>query len=114
MGRYDPRAIFEKEPAVIAGALKSILWVAVLLGLLTGLTDVQLAAIALVLELVLTLFTRQSVTPSAAPTLQLGTLVSNPDKPGGDTPPPDLIVARVEDVSTAPRTAPITPRVAQG
>ena len=102
MGRYDPRALLEKEPAVIAGALKSILWVGVLMGLFTELDETQLAGIALGLEVVLGLFVRQSSTSVAQPSLALGTAVTNPDKPGGDTPPPDLVVARVQDVRPAP------------
>lgn len=109
MGRYDPKAIFDKEPAVIAGAVRSVLWVGVLLGLIT-IGEQALAGVALVLELVLTLFVRQQSTSVASPSLQLGTLVSNPDKPGGDEPPPDLVVARVDDVVMRP----VAPRPAQG
>ena len=63
MGRYSPKAIFDKEPAVIAGSIRSILMVAVLLSLV-ALDEKQLAGIALGLELVLTLFVRQSSTPN--------------------------------------------------
>jgi hypothetical protein len=63
MGKYDPRAIFEKEPAVIAGALRTVLYGAVILGYVTLTVD-QLAGIAIGLELVLGLFVRQSSTPN--------------------------------------------------
>jgi hypothetical protein len=63
MGKYDPRAIFEKEPAVIAGAIRTVLYGAVILGYV-ALTVEQLAGIAIGLELVLGLFVRQSSTPN--------------------------------------------------
>lgn len=63
MGRYDPRAIFEKEPAVIAGAIRTVLYGAVILGYVS-LTVEQLAGIAIGLELVLGLFVRQTSTPN--------------------------------------------------
>lgn len=63
MGRYDPRAIFEKEPAVIAGAVRAVLFGAVLFGF--AIDEQQLAGIALGLEVVLTLFVRSSSTPNA-------------------------------------------------
>lgn len=63
MGRYSPIALFEKEPAVIAGALRTILYGAVLLGYVT-LTVEQLAGIAVGLEVLLGLFVRQSSTPN--------------------------------------------------
>ena len=63
MGRYDPRAIFEKEPAVVAGAIRTVLYGAVILGYVT-LTVEQLAGIAVGLEVVLGLFVRQSSTPN--------------------------------------------------
>lgn len=63
MGRYSPLAFFEKEPAVIAGAIRTILYGAVLLGYVT-LTVEQLATIAVGLEVVLGLFVRQSSTPN--------------------------------------------------
>lgn len=63
MGRYDPRAIFEKEPAAVAGALRTLLYGAVILGYVT-LTVEQLAQIAIGLEVLLGLFVRQSSTPN--------------------------------------------------
>lgn len=92
MGNYSITNLFTKEPAVIAGAIKSILWIAVLLGFVT-LGETQLAAIALGLELVLGLFVRSTSTPTAAPSLPVGTPVKNPAAPEGDVPPPDLVVA---------------------
>lgn len=92
MGNYSIKNLFTKEPVVIAGAIKSVLWIAVLLGLVS-LGETQLAAIALGLELVLGLFARSQSTPTAAPSLAEGTPVKNPDAPAGDVPPPDLVVA---------------------
>jgi hypothetical protein len=63
MGIYDPRAIFQKEPAVVAGAIRTILYGAVILGVV-HLTVEQLAGIAVGLEVVLGLFVRQSSTPN--------------------------------------------------
>ena len=62
LGRYDLKALFDKEPAAIAGAIKSVLMVAVLFGLRIG--EPQLAGVALALEVVLTLFVRGSSTPN--------------------------------------------------
>lgn len=63
MGRYSLLAVFEKEPAVIAGTIKSLLMVGVLVGLLE-MDEYALAGIALALELVLTLFVRGASTPN--------------------------------------------------
>jgi hypothetical protein len=63
MGRYDLRAAFDKEPAVLAGAVRSVLMTLVLMGLLV-IDEKQLAGIALALEVVLTVFVRQSSTPN--------------------------------------------------
>lgn len=95
MGNYSLTAIFTKEPAAIAGAIRAVLWLLVLLGVV-DLVDDQLAALALALEVVLTLFVRQTSTSTASPTLPEGTPVTNPAT--GDEPPPDLVVAKVEDV----------------
>lgn len=75
MGLYDLRNIFTKEPVAIAGTVRSILFIAVLLGLAV-LDEKQLAGIALGLELLLGLFVRNAVTPTSAPTLPEGTVVS--------------------------------------
>ena len=75
MGNYSLTAIFQKEPAVIAGALKSVLWVGVLVGVVTF-DDKTLAGIGLVLELVLGLFVRSQSTSSSQPTLNKGTEVT--------------------------------------
>ena len=75
MGNYSLTAIFSKEPVVIAGAIRSILWVLVLLGAIL-LNAEQLAGIALVLELVLGLFVRSTSTSSSSPTLAEGTTVT--------------------------------------
>ena len=63
MGRYDPREIFNREPTAIAGAIRTILYGAVIFGVVT-LTVEQLAQIAIGLEVLLGLFVRQSVTPN--------------------------------------------------
>ncbi len=63
MARYSPLAILEKEPVVIAGAVRSILFVGVLMSLVV-LDEKQLAGIALALELALGLFVRRSVAPT--------------------------------------------------
>lgn len=72
---YSLSNVFTKEPVVIAGALRSVLYVLVLLGAVV--LDVeQLAGIALGLELVLGLFARQGSTSSSQPTLTVGTPVN--------------------------------------
>jgi len=63
MGIYDPRALFQKEPAVVAGAIRTVLYGAVIMGIV-HLTAEQLAGIAVGLEVVLGLFVRQSSTPN--------------------------------------------------
>jgi hypothetical protein len=63
MGNYSLANIFLKEPVAIAGAIRSVLYVAVLLSLI-ALDEKQLAGIALGLELVLGLFARQNVSPT--------------------------------------------------
>ena len=63
MGRYSPTEIFQKEPAVISGAIRTVLYGAVILGYV-HLTVEQLAGIAVGLEVVLGLFVRQSSTPN--------------------------------------------------
>lgn len=65
MGRYSLRAVLDKEPAVIAGSIRSVLYVLVLLNV-ARLDAGQLAGIALGLELVLTLFVRGRVAPVPA------------------------------------------------
>jgi hypothetical protein len=61
---YSLLAILDKEPVVIAGAVRSLLFLAVLMGLIF-LDEKQLAGIALAAELVLGLFVRSKVTPVA-------------------------------------------------
>ena len=75
MGNYSVTAIFTKEPAVISGALRSVIYVLILLGVFQ-LTVEQLAGIALGLELVLGLFVRSQSTSSTSPTLAVGTPVN--------------------------------------
>ena len=75
MGNYSLTAVFTKEPVVIAGAVRSILFVLVLLSVVT-LDDKQLAGIALGLELLLGLFARSNTTSTSSPTLPAGTSVT--------------------------------------
>jgi hypothetical protein len=75
MGNYSIGNIFTKEPVVIAGAIRSVLYVAILVGIV-HLTVEQLAAVALSAEVVLGLFARQGSTSSAQPTLAVGTAVN--------------------------------------
>jgi len=63
MSRYNPRNLLEQEPAALAGAVLALLNVLVLLGL--DLSVDQLAGINTALVVVLTMFTRKSVTPTA-------------------------------------------------
>lgn len=72
---YSLTAIFQKQPSAIAGAIRSILFVLVLSGLIVLDSEV-VAGIALALEVVLGLFVWNSVTPTASPTLAEGTEVS--------------------------------------
>jgi hypothetical protein len=71
---YSLSAILSKEPIVIAGALRSILYILVLAGIIAMDTEL-LAAVALAAEVVLGLFARQASTPVAAPELPAGTEV---------------------------------------
>jgi hypothetical protein len=99
MGNYSLTNLFTKEPAVIAGAIRTVLMALVLLSLV-AMDEKQLAGIALALEVVLTLFVRSQSTSTAEPKLPEGTPVLNPATPGGDSPPPDLIVANKANVIT--------------
>ena len=71
---YSISAFLSKEPVAIAGALRSILYVLILAGILHMNAEL-LAAIALAAEIVLGLFARQASTPVAAPELPAGTEV---------------------------------------
>ena len=88
--------IFTREPVVIAGAIRSVLFVAVLFGL--AIDEKQLAGIALAAEVVLGLFARHNSTPTVAPTLALGTQVSIAGT-DPDLPPPDAVVALKGEVA---------------
>ena len=94
MGNYSPTNLFTKEPVVIAGAVRSVLYVLILVGWL-HLTVEQLAGVALALELVLGLFARSTSTSTTQPTLSVGTpvnagaaVVASVDPP----PPPTVAV----------------------
>jgi hypothetical protein len=73
---YSLGHALQKEPVVLAGAIRSLLWLAVLLGWVQGLDEAALAGIALVAEIVLGLFARQASTPMVAPRLPAGTSVA--------------------------------------
>ena len=90
MGIYDPRAIFQKEPAVVAGAIRTILYGAVILGVV-HLTVEQLAGIAVGLEVVLGLFVRQSSTPNVT----VAAIVNTPPTAAGP-----IAAAKAEGVDT--------------
>ena len=72
---YAIGALLDKEPAIIAGAVRSILYVGVLGGWL-HLEVAQLAGIAIGLELLLGLFVRAKSTSTTSPTLAAGTTVN--------------------------------------
>lgn len=78
MGIYDPRAIFSREPTVVAGAIRTVLYGAVILGYV-HLTPEQLAGIAIGLEAVLGLFVRQSSTPN----VKVADIVNTPPTSAG-------------------------------
>ena len=78
MGIYDPRALFSKEPAVVAGAIRTVLYGAIILGVV-HLTAEQLAGIAVGLEVVLGLFVRQSSTPN----VKVAEIVNTPPAAAG-------------------------------
>jgi hypothetical protein len=91
MGIYDPRAIFQKEPAVVAGAIRTVLYGAVLLGYV-HLTVEQLATIAVGLEVILGLFVRQSSTPNVT----VAAIVNTPPTAAGP-----IRAAEAEGVDTS-------------
>lgn len=63
MTKYNPKNILEKEPAVIAGAITVAINVVAAFGLVAVSTE-QLGAVNVGVVTLLTLFTRQSVTPA--------------------------------------------------
>jgi hypothetical protein len=72
---YSITAIFQKQPAVIAGAIRIVLFTLVLLSVL-NLTTEALAGIAIAVEALLTLFVVSQSTSAAYPTLKPDTEVS--------------------------------------
>lgn len=72
---YSLKALFQKQPSAIAGAIRSILFVLILAGAVV-MDEKLLSGIALAMEVVLGLFVWNSVTPTASPTLNEGTEVS--------------------------------------
>jgi hypothetical protein len=71
---YSLTAIFTKQPVAIAGAVRSVLMVLILVGLVS-VGEEALAGIALALEVVLTLFVVSTSTPTNNATLKEGTSV---------------------------------------
>lgn len=71
---YSLNALLQKQPVAIAGALRSVLYVLILAGVLHMGTEL-LAGIALAAEIVLGLFAWNGSTPTANPTLERGTEV---------------------------------------
>ena len=67
--------LIRREPAVVAGAVIAVLQALVLFNIVQ-VDEIQLAAINTALIAVLSLFVRQSSTPTAAPTLKTGTSVA--------------------------------------
>lgn len=100
IGNYSIGNVFTKEPVVIAGALKSVLWVGVLMGLVL-LDEKQLAGIALGLEVVLGLFARAGSTSTSQPTLTVGTSVNAGSAVVASVDPPPEPTATVEGTPTA-------------
>lgn len=93
MGNYSIMAIFDKEPAFIAGAIRSLLMVAILVNVLV-LDEKQLAGIAIALELVLTLFVRNKSTanvnvPAANTTTTTATVTTTAAGPAPADAEPD-------------------------
>jgi hypothetical protein len=95
IGNYSITNIFTKEPVVIAGAIRSVLYVLVLLSVVV-LDDKQLAGIALGLEVLLGLFARQGSTSTNAPVLAVGTPVNAGSAVVASVNPPPGPTANVE------------------
>lgn len=74
MGKYSLRAVLDKEPAAIAGAVQVILPVLVLLNILS-LDDKAMAGIVLVVSTLLALFVRNASTSKSEPVLAADTVV---------------------------------------
>ncbi len=72
---YSLKAIFQKQPAVIAGAVRSVLFILVLAGLVAW-EEQLLAGIALALEVVLSLFVWNQSTSATFPVVKSGTEVA--------------------------------------
>lgn len=72
---YSLKAILEKEPAVLAEAVRSVLLALAALGVI-AVGEQQLAVFMLALSALLTLFVRHTSTPTASPTLAANTEVS--------------------------------------
>lgn len=92
MGRYSLGAIFDKEPAAIAGVIRVILNALVLAGILLW-DEKLLASVSIIAELGLTLFVRQSVTPNST----VADIVNTPPTAAGP-----IKAAQAEGVDTRP------------
>lgn len=77
------------QPTLVATAVRAILLAAIAFGLKW--TVEQLGAFMLAVEAILALFNWSKVTPTAAPSLPVGTPVKVEGRP--DEPPPDAVVA---------------------
>jgi len=95
MGNYSFTNLFTKEPVAIAGAVRSILYVLVLLNV-AKLDAMQLAGIAIGMELLLGLFARQTSTSTSQPTLTVGTSVNAGSAVVASVSPPPEPVAVVK------------------
>lgn len=89
-GRYSLRALFDKEPAAIAEAIRTILLLLVAFGVFS-IGEQNLALVGIAVSVLLTLFTRGASTSKISPTLAAGTEVSvagSSDKVIVETSPP--------------------------
>ena len=107
---YSLGNLLQKEPVAIAGALRSVLWLAVLLGWVNGLDERALAGIGLTAEIVLGLFARQASTPTKYPELRPGTEVaitgSNDTVVVQPSPPGSVDVPDGQDTALEDRSQP--------
>lgn len=93
---YSLKAILEKEPAVLAEAIRAVLLALVAFGAIS-IGEQQLAVAMLAVSALLTLFVRQNSTSSKTPTLAAGTEVKVQGTPDtvivAPTPPGPIGVA---------------------
>jgi hypothetical protein len=101
MGNYSFTAIFTKAPVVIAGAIRSVLFVLVLMRVV-DLSVEQLAGIAIALELALGLFAHQSSTSMNFPNLAVGTPVNSGSAVVASIDPPPSPTVTTTDPNVPP------------